>query len=178
MKKLLVIIMLLLSGGMIKSAEAVEVGDIYYHDKTFSPIVKIDGAKMPIGLVYWVYPSKDHGYIMALNQPVADTFVNALRYCGNYTTLNTRVGDWRLPDFQQMVVMGNEQWNGVKNNKFTVLNQKLATITGIGEALVAEWYNSNTTNSGGIQVFPSTGNQAWGGVVSANSVRFRCIMQF
>lgn len=121
MKKIL--LTLLLGSGIlaIQPAAAVEVGDIYYSDKTFS--ATYNSSKMPIGLVYWVYPSKDHGYIMQLNQPAAMTFANAKTHCANYTTLNTTIGTWRLPDFHETLLMAKESWNGVSNDKFNVLKK-------------------------------------------------------
>lgn len=177
MKKIL--LTLLLGSGIlaIQPAAAVEVGDIYYSDKTFS--ATYNSSKMPIGLVYWVYPSKDHGYIMQLNQPAAMTFANAKTHCANYTTLNTTIGTWRLPDFHETLLMAKESWNGVSNDKFNVLNKKLATITAIGEQLLTNTnYISNTTNSSGIYVNLSQGTFSERNAVSSGSTRFRCIVQF
>ena len=56
---------LLLAG----SAAAVEVGDIYYSDKTFSSSVQ--SGKKAIGVVYWVSTNKDFGYIVALEEGIA-----------------------------------------------------------------------------------------------------------
>lgn len=157
-------------------AQAIEVGDIMYHDRTFSPIVNVSGSKMPIGLVYWVNASRDHGLAMALNQPVNDTWANAKSYCANFTTLNANVGSWRLPDQSELIRMGKQQWNGTIDEKFKILNQKLVTITGVGEVLVTGFYHSHTQGSAGVRVDLSTGNISNG--TSTTSSHFRCVMAF
>lgn len=159
--------------------QAVEVGDIMYHDRTFTATyIGASSAKMPIGLVYWTYPSKDHGYVMALNQPVDDTWAQASDYCQNFTTLNTKVGDWRLPDLQELIPMGKQSWNKIGDDKFNVLNKKLATITGVGEALKTGNYHSHTTGNAGVLVNLSTGAIINGNSTNKDTQHFRCIMQF
>lgn len=159
--------------------QAVEVGDIMYHDGTFTATyIGASSAKMPIGLVYWTYPSKDHGYVMALNQPVDKTWKEAKVYCENYTTLNFNVGSWRLPDFPELIAMGKQSWNGVGDDKFNILNKKLATITGVGEALKTGNYHSYTQTSYGNLVDLSTGTPATSGNTNSSTQHFRCIMQF
>lgn len=135
MKKFYAIVAILLM--VSETAMAVEVGDIYYHDKTFDN--KVIADKMPIGLVYWVSARKDHGYIMALNQPSPMDYAAARTYCQNYQTLGTGIGDWSLPYRIELLRMGNERIDGVSNTKFTDLNNKLKTIS-IGQALVADYY--------------------------------------
>lgn len=68
--------------------QAVEVGDIFYHDGSFDKTVKDD--KVPVGLVYWVSERRDHGYIMTLDQPAKMTYVSADSYCNSYVTLGHR----------------------------------------------------------------------------------------
>ena len=161
----------------LSSAHAVEVGDIMYHDQTFSPTyIGASSAKMPIGVVFWTYPSKDHGLIMALNQPVDDTFANAKVYCENYTTLNFNVGSWRLPDRYELMHMAKQSWNGVSDDKFNVLNKKLATITGVGEQLKSGNYHSMMNSNYGYPINLSTG--VLGTSRNSSTIHFRCIMAF
>ena len=115
--------------------QAVEVGDIFYHDGSFDKTVKDD--KVPVGLVYWVSERRDHGYIMTLDQPAKMTYVSADSYCNSYVTLGTDKGEWKLPTFIELLRMGNERINGVSNTKFTTLNNKLKTLP-TGQALVAD----------------------------------------
>lgn len=156
-------------------AQAVEVGDIMYNDKTTSSKANVSG-KIPVGLVYWVNLTKDHGYVMQLGQPVADTWANAKNYCDKYATAGFNIGSWRLPDLPELVRMSKQTWNGVSDDKFKVLNAKLATITGFGEQLVSDWYHSHTNSSAGVMVYLSTG-QVYTSTVG-DSRRFRCMMPF
>lgn len=176
MKKLTLLTTMLVL--LSSTAGAVEVGDIMYHDRTFSSVLDTSGARMPIGLVYWVYPSKDHGYVMALNQPLDAKWADAKTYCYNFTTLNTSIGSWRLPDLQELIRMGKEQWNGVNNDKYNILNKKLATITGVGEQLKSGMYHSHTTSSSGIRVDLSAGQITFNNSANTATSHFRCIMQF
>ena len=72
---------------------------------------------------------------MALNQPDDMTYGNAEAYCQSYQVLGIPKGTWHVPNRMELLHMGKEQWNGTANDKFTQLNAKLATITGIGESL-------------------------------------------
>ncbi len=126
----------------VNKAQAVEVGDILYNDGTISNVV--DDSKIPIGLFYWVSNRKDFGYIMALNQPDDMTYANAMAFCQSYQTLGTKKGDWSLPNRPELIKMGKEVWNGTLSDKFTLLNNKLASIS-IGEQLkpdVGYWARS------------------------------------
>lgn len=129
----------------ILSARAAEVGDIFYSDKTFSS--KLESDKLPIGLLYYVSVAGDYGLVMALNQPPAKKYQEAWTYCNDYTPLGTSRGFWRLPTLQEWMRAMNEQWNGVKNNKLTILNQKLATIS-IANTLLTNDYMVRTSASG------------------------------
>lgn len=133
MRKLGLMLLALWGSLYTPQAQAVEVGDIYYHDGTFSNTFTSD--KMAVGLVYWVSARKDYGFIMALNQPDDMTYGNAEAYCQSYQVLGIPKGTWHVPNRMELLHMGKEQWNGTANDKFTQLNAKLATITGIGESL-------------------------------------------
>ena len=119
------------------TAQAVDIGDIFYHDGSFDKTVKDD--KVPVGLVYWVSQKHDHGYIMSLDQPAPMTYVSADSYCNSYVTLGTTQGEWKLPNAMELLRMGNERINGVSNTKFTTLNSKLKTLP-TGQQLVADQY--------------------------------------
>ena len=174
MKKILYAVLTLVFALATLPAAAVEVGDIYYHDGTFSNTFTTD--KMAVGLVYWVSARKDYGLIMALNQPDDMTYANAMAYCQSYQVLGIPKGTWHVPNRIELVHMGKEQWNGTANDKFTQLNAKLATITGIGESLKAGsmyWARSNNKyrfklDSYGVDT--QTGASATGAV--------RCVMYF
>lgn len=126
MKRILgsMILTLILSAG---TSQAAEIGDIYYHDKSINS--SIDDAKLPIGVVYWVSPDKNFGLILSLNQPEKMNNAAANNYCANYMTLGTKAGDWQLPQLYELVRMGKEQWDGIDNNKFEVLNTALAKLS-------------------------------------------------
>lgn len=139
----LILISLLLSWPL--AVFSVEVGDIFYHDGTFNKT--LDSSKVPVGLVYWVSARRDHGYIMALDQPAKMNYTSAVSYCDSYITLGTTKGQWKLPNLMEGLRMGNEQINGVKNTKFTTLNSKLNTIPN-GQQLVADQYYWIESRSG------------------------------
>ena len=176
---------LILSATLLSSpAAAVEVGDIYYIDKTFSSTVQ--SGKKAIGLVYWVSANKDYGYIMSLEEPTTTLNpYNANVYCQEYQIDGQTLGEWRLPYFVELVRMGNETINGKNNNKFTTINNKLKTLTkpsgGKATALssanyVTKSYNPQTFN-------PSTGVPTSGGgggwsAGSSTKYNVRCITGF
>ena len=170
---------LLLAG----SAAAVEVGDIYYSDKTFSSAVQ--SGKKAIGVVYWVSTNKDYGYIMSLEEPTTTLNpYNANVYCQEYQIDGQTLGEWRLPYFVELVRMGNETINGKNNNKFTTINNKLKTLTkpsgGKATAIssanyVTKSYNPHVFNpSTGV---PSTGGGGWE-AGSGTKYKVRCITGF
>ena len=119
------------------TAQAVDIGDIFYHDGSFDKTLKDD--KIPVGLVYWVSHKHDHGYIMSLDQPAKMTYISAVSYCNSYVTLGTTKGEWKLPHAMELLRMGNERINGVSNTKFNTLNAKLQTLP-TGQALIADQY--------------------------------------
>lgn len=104
-----------------------EVGDIYYHDKTFSN--KVDPDKVPIGVVFWVAPDKNFGLIVSIEQ--LSTPLNshdAKSYCANFQTLGTKVGDWTLPRIDDLQKLGNSYKNGKLTNNFTTINNVLKKV--------------------------------------------------
>ena len=138
MKKIVLMSLMMLAALHTQNAAAVSVGDILYHDGTFSSSFTSD--KMAIGVVYWVSPQNGFGHVMALNQPNDMTYENAVAYCESYQTVGAAKGRWHLPNPTELIHMGKEQWNGTSNNKFAELNAKLATITDLGEQLKAGSY--------------------------------------
>lgn len=129
-------------------AKAVDIGDIYFSDKTFS--AELVKGKKPIGMVYWVSPSKAFGLVMQLEQPANKmNYYEANRYCNEYMTEGTKAGDWWLPKRMELMRMGIESINKVSNNKFAVLNAKLPQIkdgnTVLGSPLLAnQYYRANS----------------------------------
>lgn len=185
MKKANLFNLLLLSITISTPVEAVEVGDIYYDDKSFS--AELDLTKRPIGLVYWVGNSKDYGYIMQLDQNTSTlNYYYANQYCNTYYTASTKAGDWRIPDRIELIRMGTEQWNGVKNNKFNDLNTKLASIKSnteqIGRQLYSDSYYWSASyygqtfylNTDGVIDKQNNSNQG----DTSNLAYVRCIMAF
>ena len=171
-------------GLFCSTAKAVEVGDIYFSDGTFNSSMQT--GKKAIGLVYWVSPGKDFGYIMSLEEP--STTLNAYNadvYCEEYYTEGTLAGDWWLPKRIEMLRMGNEKINGTANNKFTTLNNKLKTVTkstgGTATSLTAANYISSSyyaytfnPSTGGI----TAGSYGSNSQSSGNKYRVRCITAF
>ena len=81
MTKTFITALLLFVTLLAPAARAVEVGDIYFSDKTFAS--SMQSGKKAIGLVYWVSANKDYGYIMSLEEPGEGTMnpYNANIYC-------------------------------------------------------------------------------------------------
>lgn len=104
-----------------------------FHDGTTSTVASAAG-KIPIGIVYYLYPksSSKHGLLMSIEQPLVDTWQNAVDYCNNFSVKGTNPGDWRLPSLWEMLVMGDVQSLGSypDQNKPYTLNTKLFAIKG------------------------------------------------
>ena len=160
-----------------KHSQAVDVGDVFYSDGTFSSTITEDANKLPIGLVYWVGIGKDNGLIMSLKQPADMNFTDAVKHCDNYEVLGTDPGSWRLPDLSEQITMGVEYWNGVSNDKFNILNEKLGKIS-IAQKLLTGEYHSNTTGTGGTSVNLSTGVVQPRASTSSGSKHVRCVRTF
>lgn len=178
----------LLLGGMLSlgagKALAVEVGDIYYDDKTFSSDVLT--SKRPVGLVYWVADRKDHGYIMQLDQNAAQmNYYLANQYCAGYYTGGTKAGDWSVPRRIELNRMGTEKWLGVANDKFNYLNTRLAAIKTtneqIGKPLIANQYYWSDSYYG-YAFYLNIGGYAYKGTGTgqsdSNFAYVRCVMAF
>lgn len=175
---------LLLSATLLApAARAVEVGDIYFSDKTFSS--SMQSGKKAIGLVYWVSANKDYGYIMSLEEPAEGTMnpYNANIYCLEYFTEGTKAGDWKLPQRIEMIRMGKEINNGQVTDKFTIVNKKLQSVTKAdGKAatqLTGAYYVTNSYTPYGFA--PNNGTYTVGGgwlAGNANKYRVRCITVF
>lgn len=123
MKKILLLLFLLCSPQI---SSAVEVGDIYYSNKTFNSEL-LDGL-VPIGIVWQVNDNKDKGLIMSLEQPGSKNWEKAKTYCRVYQTRGTKSGDWFLPDFLQLFPINKLQQQRVGAHTFLHLNQKLEKI--------------------------------------------------
>ena len=104
-------------------------------------------------------------------------YTDAYKHCNNYEVLGTNPGSWRLPDFPELIMMGNEIWNGVKNNKFTILNDKLSKIS-IAQKLVNGNYVAYTQSSAGNYVDLSSGTISQNNNTSATSMHVRCVRSF
>ncbi len=108
------------------STLAVEVGDIYYSNKTFN--AKLLDGLIPVGIVWQVNNNKDGGLIMSLEQPGSKNWEKAQTYCRVYQTIGTKSGDWFLPDFLQLFPINKLQQQRIGPHTFLYLNQKLEKI--------------------------------------------------
>ena len=180
------ILMILILATPAKSAE---VGDIYYHDKTFSN--KVDPDKVPIGVVFWVSPDNNFGLIVSVEQ-INDTLnlTEAKAYCGNFSTLGTKPGDWSLPRIDDLLKLSNSystELNGMSNN-FTKINNILKNIPTASQLKSANYiaYGSDETiySSGYDRSYAFYVNLATGAIngtgltISAQKYEVRCITGF
>lgn len=162
---------------LAKKVDAVEVGDIYYSDKTFSEnIVK---EKNPIGLVYWVSPAKDYGRIIALKQSKDKSWQKSIDYCEAYSTKGSKSGSWVLPELIDLKIGVNNGREGYDNPLFMTLNKKLKRINGAD--LLDDGYYWSSSEYG------RKSDSAWGVDWSENRVlnlikihkyHVRCVMNF
>lgn len=102
---------------------------VVFSDGTTGTFYNAD--KDPIGIVTYVHPNTqgNHGIIMALNQPPVETRDEAIKYCANYTTKGTKVGDWHLADIGELMTMQNGDLIEDKT-QFNNINEVLKTIPG------------------------------------------------
>lgn len=154
----------------LSAAQALEVGDIYYFDKSTSK--DLDPDKLPIGLVYWVNDAKDYALVMALPQPTDMNLTTAQAQCNNYEPLGTAKGDWHLPNLIEAMHMVSQKWNSIVDNKFTVLNDKLGKVT-TGQALKNSYYWTTSYNYY-WKVNPSTGDFSYD-TTTSNNRSVRCV---
>ncbi len=174
---------LLLSSFLLAgSAAAVEIGDIYYSDKTFSSSVQ--SGKKAIGVVYWVSTNKDFGYIVALEEaPSTMNVFNANVHCLEYYTEGTLAGDWKLPQRIELVRLGKYKVNGTLVDNYTKINNVLGKVTKANGSkatkLTSKNYVANSTYPYAIN--PSTGVFTGGGGAAQSasaSYAVRCITAF
>ena len=126
--KIIFTIIILFSFWSGHGATAAEVGDIYFSDKTFASTMQ--SGKQAIGVVYWVSPNKDFGYIMSLDEPTTTMNVfNANVYCLEYYTEGTLAGDWKLPQRIELIRMGKYKVNGTVTDNYTAMNNILSKVT-------------------------------------------------
>lgn len=185
MNKFYAMIAVLLCFLKVPVVAAVEVGDIYYDDKSFN--ANLDLSKRPIGLVFWVADSKDYGYIMQLDQNTSNlNYFYANEYCNTYYTAGTKAGDWRMPRRIELWRMSKEKWNGVANDKFLALNNKLASIKSTSEQIGRQLYSGKyywTNSRDGWQFYLNT-DVTKGAGTSTNAGEIgqlgyvRCMMAF
>lgn len=120
---------------------------IVFSDGTTNTFYNAD--KDAIGIVIYVHPNTqgNHGIIMALNQPTVQTRDEAIKYCANYTTKGTKVGDWHLADFGELMTMQNYDLSD-GSMQFQNLNSVLKTIPGAQALGVSySYYYSSTCGS-------------------------------
>ena len=172
MKKILLSFPALLISLWSFNAAAVDVGDIYYSDKRFD--TNLVSSKMPIAVVYWVNTDKTTAYVLALRQPENMTLSVAKTQCANFSTLGTNAGDWELPTMKQGFSMITQKWNGVSDNKFTVVNTKLGQIE-TGQALKNDYYWTLGYQNK-WKVNPSTGDMNYDASTSGSRA-VRCVME-
>ncbi len=125
MKKLALLVAAIITASPV---QAVEIGDIYYSNKSFN--AKLIEGLQPIGIVWQVNDSKDGGLIIALDQPGSKNWERAQTYCRQYLTRGTKAGEWFLPDFLQMFPIDKMPNRRINHRTFLHLNDRLALIKG------------------------------------------------
>ena len=123
MKKLALLLTIL---ALAFPAQAVEIGDIYYSNKSFSS-TPVDGL-LPIGIVWQVNDAGNGGLIVALEQPGSKNWERAKTYCRLYLTRGTKAGDWFMPDFLQMFPIDKMQNRRINARTFLHINDRLALV--------------------------------------------------
>lgn len=123
MKKLALLLTIL---ALAFPAQAVEIGDIYYSNKSFSS-TPVDGL-LPIGIVWQVNDAGNGGLIVALEQPGSRNWERAKTYCRLYLTRGTKAGDWFMPDFLQMFPIDKMQNRRINARTFLHINDRLALV--------------------------------------------------
>ena len=101
--------------------------DIVYSDGTTSQTYNAN--KLAIGLVAYVHPNgkKNHGLIISLDQPPAQTRAEAIKRCSGYVTKGTKSSNWHLPDMAELMMIssGNDA-----SNEYTNLINALNKVPG------------------------------------------------
>lgn len=174
MKKFLFFLFLLTTPRL---SPAIEVGDIYYSNKTFNNQL-LEGL-VPVGIVWQVNSTKDSGLIMSLEQPGSKNWEKAQTYCRLYQTRGTKSGDWFLPDLLQIFPINKLQQQRVGAHTFLHLNDKLEKIKSARPLkndtyLTSSDYAEDKNFAVGVKL--STGEIAKVKKKSRNS--FRCMMSF
>lgn len=108
--------------------QAVEIGDIYYSNKSFSS-TPVDGLQ-PIGIVWQVNDAGNSGLIAALEQPGSKNWERAQTYCRLYLTRGTKSGDWFMPDLLQMLPIDKMQNRRLNARTFLHINDHLSLVKG------------------------------------------------
>ena len=154
-------------------AKSAEVGDIYYHDKTFSN--KVDPDKVPIGVVFWVSPDNNFGLIVSLEQlPNTLGVTDADAYCNNFSTLGTNPGDWHLAYADDLFKLGNMYDNktGKLTNNLSIINNALKNIPTASQLKSTIYVTYNSSYGAGV-------NLSTGEFTSSNGkFEVRCITGF
>lgn len=101
--------------------------DIVYSDGTTSQTYNAN--KLAIGLVAYVHPNgkKNHGLMISLDQPPAQTRAEAIKRCSGYVTKGTKSSNWHLPDMAELMMIssGNDA-----SNEYTNLINALNKVPG------------------------------------------------
>ena len=101
--------------------------DIVYSDGTTSQTYNAN--KLAIGLVAYVHPNgkKNHGLMISLDQPPAQTRAEAIKRCSGYVTKGTKSSNWHLPDMAELMMIssGNDA-----SNEYTNLINALKKVPG------------------------------------------------
>lgn len=105
---------------------AIEIGDIYYSNQSFSS-APINGLQA-IGVVWQVTDDGKSGLIVALDQPGSKNWKRAQTYCRQYLTRGTKAGDWFMPTLLQMFPIDKMQNQRINNHTFLHINDKLLLL--------------------------------------------------
>ena len=122
--------------------------NVVYHDGSTSASYSYNANKTPIGIVAYLYPSnKNKGFILSREQPILGTYAEAIEYCSNYSIKGTNVGDWRMPNLQELIWIGRYTSYNKTNNPYNDINKKLASIRWADPLLYSSNWSYNISSS-------------------------------
>lgn len=122
--------------------------NVVYHDGSTSASYSYNASKTPIGIVAYLYPSnKNKGFILSREQPILGTYAEAIEYCSNYSVKGTNVGDWRLPNLQELIWIGYYTSYNKSNSPYSSINSKLASIRWADTLFYSANWSSRTSSS-------------------------------
>lgn len=159
------------------SALAIEIGDIYYSNKSFNSEI-IEGLH-PIGVVYWVNEDKQSGILISLDQPIAKNWQRSHAYCNLYLTRGTKSGDWHLPSILEMFPIDKLHNQRIDGKAFFHVNRRLSEIKearpmNSGLYITASEYTGDKTSVMGVNIVTGELDK----IKKKSRSNFRCMSTF